>query len=423
MFEDFQKRPFVRPLFFWVCGILLYTYFPIRPLFLGIGFLIAILLIMLLFISRYSSKHVIYDSRWGWGVFISICFVLLSIEVCHISDQRLGKKTSNSSFLEMKASEMQKGLVGRLDQLDASEEEKSIIATLTLGYRQSMTKETKKRFSMIGVSHVLAVSGFHVAIVCGFLSLLLCFLPERGGKRWLRYGLLIFFVWMYAYVTGLSPSTVRASLMITLFLMGRILRRTADSYNTLAAAAFLMLVYDPSYLYDIGFQLSYSAVFSILFFAPRIQEMIDVRNPLLLKPWQLLAVTLAAQIGTMSLCFYYFGQVSAVFLLTNLPITCLAILLIPFVFLWLVSPIEFWVNHWLKEIVEVLVHAMTKVVDIFADFPFASVVVKFSLANLLESLAFVLLLMIYIQKREPRILLLVMLTLLLISVQILIDLY
>ena len=423
MFEDFQKRPFVRPLFFWVCGILLYTYFPLRPIFLGVGFFIAVLLIVLLFLFKQSSKHVVYDSRWVWGIFISICFVLLSIEVCQISDRRLDEMASNSSFLEVKASQIQKKLVGRLDQLEVSEEEKSIVATFTLGYRQSMTRETKKRFSLTGVSHVLAVSGFHVAIVCGFLSLLLCFLPERGGKRWLRYGLLIFFVWMYAYVTGLSPSTVRASLMISLFLMGRMLRRTVDSYNTLAAAAFLMLVYDPSYMYDIGFQLSYSAVFSILFFAPRIQARIDVRNPFLLKPWQLLAVTLAAQIGTIPLCLYYFGQVSAVFLLTNLPITCLATLLIPFVFLWLICPIDFCVNHWLKEIVEVLVHAMTKVVEIFAEFPFASVSVKYSMANLLESFAFVLLLMIYIHKREPRILLLAMLALLLLSVQILIDLY
>lgn len=102
--------------------------------------------------------------------------------------------------------------------------------------------------------------------------------------------------------------------MLSLYLTGRALRRVTDGYNTLAAAAFCMLAYNPYYLFDVGFQLSYLAVFFILFLVPRFKEWIVVRNPLLAMPWEWITVSIAAQIGTALLCFYYFGQFSDSFL-------------------------------------------------------------------------------------------------------------
>ena len=86
-------------------------------------------------------------------------------------------------------------------------------------------------------------------------------------------------------ITGLAASAVRAGLMLTLYLTGRVLRRMTDGYNTLAAAAFCMLVFNPLYLFDIGFQLSYLAVLSILYLQPRLQNLIVVRNPVIAIPW------------------------------------------------------------------------------------------------------------------------------------------
>ena len=101
--------------------------------------------------------------------------------------------------------------------------------------------------------------------------------------------------------------------MLTMYLTGGVLDRRAERYNILAASAFCMLVYEPLYLFDIGFQLSYLAVLSILYFQPRLQALIKVHNPFLRTPWGWVTVTLSAQAGTTFLCLYYFGQFSTVF--------------------------------------------------------------------------------------------------------------
>ena len=165
---------------------------------------------------------------------------------------------------------------------------------------------------------------------------------------------------------GLGGSSVRAALMLTMYLMGRMLDRRAERYNILAASAFCMLVYEPLYLFDIGFQLSYLAVLSILYFQPRLQALIKVHNPFLRTPWGWVTVTLSAQAGTTFLCLYYFGQFSTVFLLTNLPLTFLATLLIPASLVYMFLPEWIPGYGWLQVGVEWLAHGLLWVVDAFS---------------------------------------------------------
>lgn len=201
------------------------------------------------------------------------------------------------------------------------------------------------------------------------------------------------------------------------------LRRFTDGYNTLAAAAFCMLAYNPYYLFDVGFQLSYLAVFFILFLVPRFKEWIVVRNPLLAMPWEWITVSIAAQIGTALLCFYYFGQFSTVFLFTNLPVTLLAMFLIPFAFLWLGYPVDFYGYGWIQKIVEGLVHSMVRVVDVFSALPYATITGRFSFFEMLGGYGFLVLCLIYMKIREPKVLLAALTLLLIISVKILIELF
>ena len=111
----------------------------------------------------------------------------------------------------------------------------------------------RQQFAAAGVAHVLAVSGFHVAIVCGALSFVTFFLRHRVWGRWIRYLLLLVGLWGFANLTGLSPSAVRAALMLTFYLTGKHFGLQVDSYNTLVAAAFCMLVYRPAFLFDVCF--------------------------------------------------------------------------------------------------------------------------------------------------------------------------
>lgn len=178
-------------------------------------------------------------------------------------------------------------------------------------------------------------------------------------------------------MTGLAASAFRSALMLTFYLTAHVARRRTDNYNTLAAAAFCMLVIQPFVLFDIGFQLSFLAVLFIFYFMPRFERYWAVRNPLVATPWGWVGVTLAAQLGTAPLCAFYFGELSSVFLLTNLPMTFLATWLIPASLLWLFYPSGWWGGDVLEGAVVWGVQAMVDVVEVFSRLPLASVSVRF----------------------------------------------
>ena len=362
--KEIQKRPFIRPLFIWITGILLQAFFDCS--------LVSLLLIIISFLIVAFSYLVPnvepgggnYELRWVWGaVFLSL---LLSLSIQQTAYwQERGDSNEVSLLMEL-GGKGQERLLEPFERLNLSKEEKSVLATITLGYRKEMNREVRKRFSITGVAHLLAVSGFHVAVVCGFLSLLFSFLPKNSFYSWLRYLLMLCLLWSFVVITGLAASAVRAGLMLTLYLTGRVLRRMTDGYNTLAAAAFCMLVFNPLYLFDIGFQLSYLAVLSILYLQPRLQNLIVVRNPVIAIPWGWITVTLAAQAGTTLLCLYYFRQFSLVFLCTNLPLTLLATFLIPAGLIWLLLPVGIPGYGLLQLFVEKLTHTLFWIVDAFS---------------------------------------------------------
>ena len=327
MIKELQIRPFARPLLVWIAGIMLQTVFSC--------------------------------CTYSW--------VLLLLPVIILTTA--GLVLRGQELLSRWAREEQQRLLEPIAKLNLTDEEKSVLATITVGYRQAMSREVRNRFSATGVAHILAVSGFHVAIVCGFLSFLFSFLPRNGCCRWIRYISLLVLLWGFAAITGLAVSSVRAALMLTMYLTGGVLDRRAERYNILAASAFCMLVYEPLYLFDIGFQLSYLAVLSILYFQPRLQALIKVHNPFLRTPWGWVTVTLSAQAGTTFLCLYYFGQFSTVFLLTNLPLTFLATLLIPASLVYMFLPEWIPGYGWLQVGVEWLAHDLLWVVDAFSQVP------------------------------------------------------
>ena len=298
--------------------------------------------------------------------------------------------------------------------LNLTDEEKSVLATITVGYRQAMSREVRNRFSVTGVAHILAVSGFHVAIVCGFLSFLFSFLSRNGCCRWIRYISLLVLLWGFVAITGLAASSVRAALMLTMYLTGGVLDRRAERYNILAASAFCMLVYEPLYLFDIGFQLSYLAVLSILYFQPRLQALIKVHNPFLRTPWGWVTVTLSAQAGTTFLCLYYFGQFSTVFLLTNLPLTFLATLLIPASLVYMFLPEWIPGYGWLQVGVEWLAHDLLWVVDAFSQVPGAVFSFRFDFPAMLVAYGMLLSILLYGHTGRSRYLLVILFLLLII---------
>ncbi|RHR61753.1 ComEC/Rec2 family competence protein [Parabacteroides sp. AF17-28] len=399
MIKELQIRPFSRPLLVWIAGIILQTAFPLYAY--SVLFLLFPLLVLILSCFGTKERGVFcYETRWLWGaVFVSL-LLFLSIQKTACSQVDLSFEHSESTLSRL-AKEEQLRLLEPFGRLNLTDEEKSVLATITVGYREAMDRNVRQRFSVAGVAHILAVSGFHVAVVCGFLSFLLSFLPRSEPCRWVRYLLTVLLLWLFVAVTGLAASAVRAALMLTLFLTGGVLGRRAERYNILAASAFCMLVYEPLYLFDIGFQLSYLAVLSILYFQPRLQRLMKVRNPLLRAPWQWITVTLAAQVGTVFLCLYYFGQFSTVFLLTNLPMTLLATLLIPMGLAWMLLPAGCPGYEWLQVGVEGLTHGLLRLVDSFSRVPGAVFSFRFDLFTMLVVYGMLLFVLLYGRSKRP----------------------
>lgn len=368
--EMITRRPFTRPLFLWIMGILLYVYVPDLWLF-PLLFVCWSLLLLGVGVNCVGKRHPLgYASRWLSGVPLLLLLLTLSVETCYLRE-----RYPQSAFptWQAEATEVQSRLVGQLDLLPLADAEKSVLATLTVGYRQAMRREVRQQFAAAGVAHVLAVSGFHVAIVCGLLSCLTAFLRRWVWGRWIRYLLLLGGLWGFAFLTGLAPSAVRASLMLTCYLTGKHFARQADSYNTLAAAAFCMLAYRPAFLFDVGFQLSFLAVGFILAWLPLFRRVVIVRNPLVAYPWNGLLVALAAQLGTAALSLFYFKQASLLFLLTCLPISMIATGLLPVTWVWLCLPEGGGIALIGQDCIAWLTHAMMDWVERCAAIPFATV--------------------------------------------------
>jgi competence protein ComEC len=398
MMEEIRKRPFVRPLFLWITGILLQVCFPLQQLSMWLLLPVAVVVIISLFIVK-DTYSLSYDAHWLWGALIA-CFILFyAIQVTAYAELRLSVPAA-TGWLQEKAQVIQGYLVGKLNRLNLSETEKSVLAAITLNYKTMMTWEVRNQFSVTGVAHLLSVSGFHVGIVYGFLSSVLSVLPKRPVFHCLKCLLIILLLWMFAYVAGLSIPTVRATLMFTIYVTGRLLSRRPERYNTLAAAALCMLCYNPFYLFDIGFQLSFTAVFFILYLHPPLNRLIYVRNPLVAKPWGVMTVTVAAQAGTTFLCCYYFGSCSAVFLLTNIYLSLLATMLIPLALLWMFLPAGIPGSEVLQWLIEVLMKGFMAIVERFSLIPWASLPLRFDFATLLCAYGLLGLMLVY-SRRLP----------------------
>ncbi|GGG35296.1 ComEC/Rec2 family competence protein [Hymenobacter glacieicola] len=220
--------------------------------------------------------------------------------------------------------------------------EYALASALVLGIKDEVDQETKQAYANTGTTHIMAVSGLQVGLLFGAVTWLLGRLPGRRGP-WFRFvaaALGLATIWSYAFLTGLSASVLRAAVMFSFLILGRASGRQTSMYNLLAVAAFCLLCYDPYLLCDVGFQLSFLAVLSIVYLQPRIGRLLHPKafflgqqrpwQPKAVqkgwkglgwsfdKIWQATALSLAAQVATLPLGLFYFHQFPLSFLASNL---------------------------------------------------------------------------------------------------------
>ncbi|WP_303310875.1 ComEC/Rec2 family competence protein [Hymenobacter sp. BT730] len=219
--------------------------------------------------------------------------------------------------------------------------EYALSSALVLGIKDDVDQETRQAYANTGTTHIMAVSGLQVGLLFALVTWLLTrFFGAMPGFRFWSAGVGLAVIWSYAFLTGLSASVLRAAVMFTFIILARTWGRQSNMYNTLAVAAFVLLCYDPFLLVDVGFQLSFLAVLSIVYLQPRIASWFDFRDKALeqLRPWQPRAVqrlwrgaghtadwiwqatalSLAAQVATFPLGLFYFHQFPLTFLFSNL---------------------------------------------------------------------------------------------------------
>lgn len=200
----------------------------------------------------------------------------------------------------------------------------ALVSALLLGSKDFLDKDIIQEFSHAGVIHVLSVSGLHVGIMYVLVDKMLFFL-KRGRKGRKMHSILILgCIWAYAFITGLPTSVMRAALMFSLIAAGKMIKRSSESYNILAVAAFFQLLINPYDITQVGFQLSYVAVLGIFAFYKPLNELISPFNKLFSWVWSVLAVSMAAQLATFPLACHYFNMFPVYFLITNLIVVPLA---------------------------------------------------------------------------------------------------
>jgi len=209
-------------------------------------------------------------------------------------------------------------------------DELAVLSALTIGDKEELSESIVETYSVAGASHVLSLSGLHI----GFISALLLFVLSSLWIRWrflkpFLFLSVILLLWGFAFLTGLSSSVVRAVVMCSFGLLSMLIPACRKlTLNTLGGTAFLMLLFNPAWLFDVGFQLSFSAVAAIVLLQPGLYGLLSVKNRLLRKAWGLVTVSVAAQIGTAPLVMLYFSRFSTHFLLTNLLVIPLVSLIV-----------------------------------------------------------------------------------------------
>jgi len=264
---------------------------------------------------------------------------------CYLSQEDWKNIEGESYTIRIAAARIQNYVVNLLEAQNYGPKELALVAALTVGYKQMIDQDQRAAYVSSGATHVLAVSGLHVGIIYVFLMRIFKTLGTNKKLIILRTFFIIILLWCFAFITGLSPSVTRATLMFSLVALGKMSKQNSSIYNTVFMSAFLLLFHNPRLIYDLGFQLSYSAVLGIVSLQPYFSALFQQKMHLPKNLAELMAVSMAAQIGTAPISIHTFHCFPTYFLLTNIWIIPLVTIIVNgavFLILLSLSPLPTW---------------------------------------------------------------------------------
>ena len=302
-----DNAPLLRLAVCMIIGIIIAHYvalpIPMFPILIG---MVAIALLL----WRYKMMQ---------SLAILLCFLFLGMFLVQ-RQQTLADHSQTVSRMDRSKTyfrQQREKLLARFSDNGIDGDAYAVVAAMSLGDKSALTRNLKDTYSVSGASHVLALSGLHLGIIYMLFSL---FLPRR---RWpaLSQLVIILFIWAFVFLVGMSVSVVRSAVMLTVYGLLSIGNRDKMSINALAFTAIVMLIWNPSWLFDVGFQMSFMAVLAILLFVPLFEDVFSaeylMEHRWIKRIWGLITVSCSAQLGVAPLIAFYFGRFSTYFLLTN----------------------------------------------------------------------------------------------------------
>ncbi|MCF6223719.1 MAG: competence protein ComEC family protein [Flavobacteriaceae bacterium] len=270
-------------------------------------------------------------------------------------------------------------IIRSLKKSNFSNEELSIINALLLGQRNDISKEIYEDYKNAGAIHILAVSGLHIGIILIFLNLIFQPLERFKHGKIIKLLIVVICLWMYAFLAGLSASVVRAVTMFTAIAIGMLSNRPSGIKNNLVISLFFLLMIHPLYFLDVGFQLSYTAVFSIVWLQPHFKKLWQPKIKIINYIWQLLSISFAAQIGLLPLSLYYFHQFPGLFFISSLVIIPFLGFILGFgiiiIILSLIGILPFFLAHFYGLVIQYMNDFVAIIAQqksfVFKDIPFS----------------------------------------------------
>lgn len=278
--------------------------------------------------------------------------------------------TGNGNLLWRLAYDCRDHLLRLLEKNFPTHDELGVAEALLLGYKDDLSDEIRNAYVATGSMHALAVSGTHIGILYIGLAFLTRRLRLRGRGRWLETALFLAAIWAFTLLTGASPAVLRASVMFTVYMLGKSFYRQSSAWNVLPASAFGLLLYNPYFLFDVGFQLSYTAVAGMVFFYPRLYKLFPPGPRWRDEVVKVLLVGVSAQLGTLPLQLYYFNQFPVYFWLAGWIVVFGGAL-----FLWggallaLLDVLWPWLGVWLGKVLYEMVFWMNKSIFFIQELP------------------------------------------------------
>lgn len=270
--------------------------------------------------NLYKNSLIKNPNQFDYGKYLENKQIYAQI-YADVSEIKMGSNIQKDVWYY--SSKLRTKIIGNLEKSQFNKTELNVTIALILGQQQDISPDIIKDYQFAGAVHILSVSGLHIGFILLFVTFILKPIPNTKRGSLVKLILILLSLFSFGIIAGLAPSVLRSVTMFSFVAVGMYLKRSTNIFHTLLVSMLLILLVQPSFLFDVGFQLSYLALFFILWLQPLLGQVWKPKNKIVNYFWEILTVSFAAQIGTLPLSIYYFHQFPGLFFVTNL-------LIIPF---------------------------------------------------------------------------------------------